>query len=376
MVEKQEKCKAVGDYCYPLEGTPIGKGAFATVYKGSHVDDPKDVVAIKVINAQTIQEYKDFAELFDRETEILLKVKGPHIVEVKKILKTGSGNLYIVTAFCEGGSLEQKLTREGKLPESEALKIVKGVCEAFIEIESLNLKNEKGEKMMVMHRDIKPGNILFQNGVIKLADFGFAKLIEVGKKNIKTNHTHLGSPSYMSPQILEQVEYSGKCDIWSLGIMLFEMVMGKLPWPSCSIYELLQNMKGNSLNISQSVSKECRDLIEKMLKFEESVRIDWKGILEHPAITGKKLLPEETMKVSDPKSKIKILSSTSLVKPMKISQADETSEEVKKENKIPAEVKTSQRNSSGIQILSISKSNASDTIPPPQKKSSKITFIE
>lgn len=281
------KYKKVGNFYYALDDTPLGTGAFAQVFKGYEEGNESEPVAIKLITLQTLQEHKEFSGIFDREVNILKSITGPHILNLKKVVKTYSGNLYIITSLCNGGSLEARLAKEGKLPEDQAIKILKEVSRAFVDIENLNLKNGKGEKIIVMHRDIKPGNILFHDGVTKIADFGFAKFIEMERKNQKAQHTTLGTPFYMSPEILMERAYSAKCDIWSMGIVFYEMLTGRVPFETASIYELIRKVKQERVEFPNHVSKECQDLIEKMLKVDEAARIDWKEILQHPAVTGK-----------------------------------------------------------------------------------------
>jgi serine/threonine protein kinase len=87
----------------------------------------------------------------------------------------------------------------------------------------------------IIHRDIKPANILIHEGVAKLTDFGFARVIDSGMED-QGAFSKVGTPLYMSPQILNDQKFSSKCDIWSLGMMLYEMLYGKTPWTANSPY--------------------------------------------------------------------------------------------------------------------------------------------
>jgi serine/threonine protein kinase len=89
----------------------------------------------------------------------------------------------------------------------------------------------------VIHRDIKPANILIKNGVAKITDFGFARIVD--NVDDKVAHTFLGSPLYMSPEILAKKEFSAKCDVWSLGMTFYEMLYGRTPWTAGNIPALL-----------------------------------------------------------------------------------------------------------------------------------------
>lgn len=93
------------------------------------------------------------------------------------------------------------------------------ICEGF--------KTLSGEN--IIHRDIKPANILLHEGVAKISDFGFARQLDTTKNEVK-DLTRLGTPLYMGPQILDNKKFSAKCDIWSVGIVFYEMLYGKTPW--------------------------------------------------------------------------------------------------------------------------------------------------
>jgi len=115
------------------------------------------------------------------------------------MLKELPNNLYIFTDFCNGGDLERYLKKHGPLAEEEALKILKQIANGFIGLENLIVKNHKGSRVSIMHRDIKPPNILFHNSEVRIADFGFAKIVDDNVKDIKLHHTLLGTPLYMNP---------------------------------------------------------------------------------------------------------------------------------------------------------------------------------
>lgn len=361
-------CKKIGDYYYYLNSKRLGRGGFSTVYRGFHVDDEDDIVAIKVISAETFQQYQDKPELFERETKVLLSIRGQHVLKVRKIYKTASNNLYIVTDFCDGGTLEQMIQEKGRFSESEALKILKDICQAFVEIEDLDIKNENGESAMIMHRDIKPANILFQNGETKLADFGFAKFYDKGSKNAKMYHTSLGTPRYMPAQILSQGEYTYKCDIWSMGIVLFEMVTGSVPYSATTQYNLLQKIQNQPINIPEYLSKECRDLLEKMLVVKEADRYDWRDILKHPAMNGKKLQFEALDQIEESKSELLELNKKLEIK--KFKNTDPTSDRPQKIEEQPLR-QQQERLAFNTQALKTQNSNEE-----PEQKKYKITIYD
>ena len=132
-----------------------------------------------------------------------------------------------------------------------------------------------------MHRDFKLANILKNNGIIKLADFGFAKLL--GNDNFAT--TMLGSPLNMAPEILDGKEYNNKADIWSIGTCFYELLFGKPPFTASNIIDLLKNIKSQTLQIPRHINKisdACEDVLRKMLVVDPNKRIDWEDLFDHP----------------------------------------------------------------------------------------------
>ena len=117
---------------------------------------------------------------------------------------------YIIQEFCDGGELRQTMKKKGKIPEKEAIAMLTQICNGFVEL----------IKEGVMHRDLKPENILLHQGQLKLADFGFSKKDRAKKM---TAQTMVGTPLYMSYQILKGLPYSSKCDIWGLGSIFYEV---------------------------------------------------------------------------------------------------------------------------------------------------------
>lgn len=135
--------------------------------------------------------------------------------------------------YCQDGDLKEYIKkRDNKmLSEPEAVKFFKHLVEGFKEL----------YKLKIIHRDIKPANILLSGGRAKISDFGFSRIIEnIDDVNILS---FVGSPLYMSPEILSQQPFSSKCDVWSAGILLFEMLYGKTPWSGTSQINLYKNIK-------------------------------------------------------------------------------------------------------------------------------------
>lgn len=125
--------------------------------------------------------------------------------------------------YCKDGDLKKylkKKEREG-LPEAEVILIMKQIIKGYQQLAKNN----------TIHRDLKPANILINNNLFKICDFGFSKVI---KDPTVANKTCVGSPIYMAPQILDKKDYSAKCDIWSLGIIMYQLIHGTVPWSAKS----------------------------------------------------------------------------------------------------------------------------------------------
>lgn len=132
----------------------------------------------------------------------------------------------------------------------------------------------------VIHRDIKPSNILLHNGVAKIADFGFARVIETEFDQMALSR--VGSPIYMAPQILEGSHFSSKCDIWSIGVMFYELLYGVTPWIAFGQCELLEKIQTQPLNFTEFPvrSQKVKLLLKRMLTVKEEDRIDWEELFQ------------------------------------------------------------------------------------------------
>ena len=125
----------------------------------------------------------------------------------------------------------------------------------------------------VIHRDIKPANILLRQGCAKLSDFGFSRVVDDPTKTQKLSC--LGTPLYTAPEVLAREEFSNSCDVWSMGVVFYEMLHGKAPWTGSDIENLYHNIKTVKLDFKPSIKPQIKDLISRMLTVDRHSRISW-----------------------------------------------------------------------------------------------------
>lgn len=204
--------------------TKIGSGSFGSVYRGHHLglDHP---VAVKVLQAPP-EGAGDAYSRFQREGITACRVKHPHAVAVLDFGLTPSGVAFLVMELLEGLSLDQALRTAGTLPPRRCAQILGPVCEALAAAHAAG----------IVHRDVKPGNIFLHRGsrgeVPKVLDFGIAKLLgetAVGQQATVEGWI-LGTPDYMAPERLRGLPAEGRSDVYAVGVTLFQMLTGRLPF--------------------------------------------------------------------------------------------------------------------------------------------------
>jgi tRNA A-37 threonylcarbamoyl transferase component Bud32/TM2 domain-containing membrane protein YozV len=197
----------------------LGRGGMGVVYKARQPRLNR-IVALKIL-AQEKDRDGQFVERFTREAQALARLNHPNIVTVHDFGETG-GHCYLVMEFVDGLNLRQLLLN-GKMAPGQALTIVPKICEA------LQYAHEQG----IVHRDIKPENILLdKQGRVKIADFGIAKMlgVEAGQQALTGAKDVVGTPHYMAPEQLEKpLTVDHRADIYSLGVVFYEMLTGELP---------------------------------------------------------------------------------------------------------------------------------------------------
>ena len=234
----------------------LGQGGMGVVYKA---EDTKlrRTVALKFLPPELTREAEAKAR-FIREAQAASSLDHPNICTIHEINETADGQMYIVMTCYEGKTLKEKI-KEKRIKKKEVVDIA-------IQIgQGLEKAHEKG----IIHRDIKPANIFITNdGIVKILDFGLAKL--AGQAQLTKDSSTLGTVAYMSPEQLSGKEVNQRTDIWSLGVVLYEMLTGELPYKGdyeqAVIYSIINDEPSLSLKIKSELSVELNQIINKALK--------------------------------------------------------------------------------------------------------------
>ncbi len=216
---------------YRIDGF-LKRGGMGSVYRGTHVLLNKPV-AIKLIRPELVTS-QDIVERFFREARAAAKLSHPNIVTVHDLGQTEDGTLYIVMEIVAGQSLKDLIVSEGPWDSARALRFCRGVASA------LSLAHRNG----IVHRDLKPQNIMVYRDSEghespKLLDFGIAKTLEPDSPALTSTGMVLGTPHYMSAEQAKGLPADQRSDIYALGVILYEMLVGKVPFDDKSIPSIL-----------------------------------------------------------------------------------------------------------------------------------------
>ena len=204
----------------------VAAGGFGVIYRATHMSS-KYEVALKVLHENKLTDEKIVAR-FRREAQTLTTLRSPHTVTTYELVQEPDGKLFMVMELLRGETLYLKFKREGALPWRRVVEIARAVCESLAEAHALG----------VVHRDLKPENIVLEprdgQEIVKVLDFGIAKVLpgsEVEHAEELTNHNEvIGTWDYVSPEQIRSEAYSGRSDIYTLGVVMYEMITGTRPF--------------------------------------------------------------------------------------------------------------------------------------------------
>ncbi|KAM6155938.1 testis-specific serine/threonine-protein kinase 1-like [Rhynchocyon petersi] len=263
-----------------IMGINLGEGSYAKV-KSAYSERLKFNVAVKIIDRKKAP--TDFLEKFlPREIEILAMLNHHSIVKTYEIFETSDGKVYIVMELGVQGDLLELIKTRGALHEDEARKKFHQLSSAIKYCHDLD----------VVHRDLKCENLLLDKDFnIKLSDFGFSKrCLQDDNGRLILSKTFCGSAAYAAPEVLQGIPYQPKVsDIWSLGVILYIMVCGSMPYDDSNIKRMLRIQKEHRVNFPRSkhLTGECKDLIYRMLQPDVNRRLHIDEILSHSWVQPK-----------------------------------------------------------------------------------------
>ncbi|XP_049707564.1 serine/threonine-protein kinase MARK2 isoform X9 [Helicoverpa armigera] len=241
----------------------IGKGNFAKVKLAKHVPTGKEV-AIKIIDKTQLNP-GSLQKLF-REVRIMKMLDHPNIVKLFQVIETEK-TLYLVMEYASGGEVFDYLVLHGRMKEKEARAKFRQIVSAV----------QYCHQKRIIHRDLKAENLLLDGEMnIKIADFGFSNEFTPGAKL----DTFCGSPPYAAPELFQGKKYDGpEVDVWSLGVILYTLVSGSLPFDGSTLRELRERVLRGKYRIPFYMSTDCENLLKKFLVLNPCKRASLESIM-------------------------------------------------------------------------------------------------
>ena len=248
-------------------GKTLGQGTFGKVREGTHLLT-HEKVAIKILEKEKINDQADINRVM-REIQILKIVRHPNIVQLYEIIET-SKQLFLIMEYAPGGELFDHIVKKKRLQDGEA-------CRFFHQILA-GIEYLHGNK--ICHRDLKPENLLLdENMNIKIVDFGLSNTYKNSSDTLKTA---CGSPCYASPEMIAGKRYSGlDTDLWSLGVILYAMTVGYLPFEDPDTNKLYKKILSCDYLVPGYVTKPAKDMMKRILQVDPKKRFKIDEIKKH-----------------------------------------------------------------------------------------------
>lgn len=247
-----------------LEGQKLGKyeliermaqGGMAEVYAAFQPGVERTVV-LKVLHGHLVDN-QDIVARFQREARAAGRLQHPHIVRVIDI-GIEDDNYFMVMDYLQGGTLGDYLKARGRIPAEAALRLAAQLIDAL----------QSAHAQGIVHRDIKPSNILFADDSyeqVLLTDFGLASLRDDADGSLTVTGAMVGTPTYMSPEAVRGEVCDERSDLYSLGVVLYEMVTGKPPYIANTPYSMLMKQTNDPLPSPRSINPELPEAVEELL---------------------------------------------------------------------------------------------------------------
>ena len=269
----------------------LGKGGYSEVYKAYDLENHMYVACkLHQLNQNWKEEVKDnYIKHTVRENQIHQEINHSKIVRHFDTIEIDNNSFCTVLEYCSGPDLATYLQRNRCIQEKEARIIITQILEG---LEYLNKLPNK-----IIHYDLKPENIIFNNMEVKISDFGLAKIVESNNDKVQLTSQGVGTYWYLPPECFDDrkdVDISSKVDIWSVGVILFEMFFRRKPFGQNYTQDkllkdkVMQNAKVVDIPNKPNISEECKDFIKKCLAYHQEDRYDVFQALESPFIKQEK----------------------------------------------------------------------------------------
>ena len=223
---------------YDIDQKVLGSGSYGKVFKACDKKDKTLEIAIKVINKSKLD--PEDLESLKNEVKLMQQVDHPNIVKYYETYDE-TKYIYLCMELCTGGELFEKVTKRKKpFSEYEAAEVMRDLLKALQHCHS----------QCIIHRDIKPENIMYgHDGLVKFIDFGFA----IAQHKARSQMDICGSPYYIAPEVLTG-SYGHECDLWSLGVTLYQLLTGMMPFDGSGQSEVFKKIKKGHFTMPNSLS--------------------------------------------------------------------------------------------------------------------------
>ncbi|XP_049807396.1 serine/threonine-protein kinase NIM1 isoform X3 [Schistocerca nitens] len=256
---------------YRIRGD-LGSGNFSQVKMAVH-QLTRERVAIKILDKSKLDQKT--RKMLAHEITTMEAIHHPNVIRLYEVVETYS-RLHLVMEYAGGGELFNKITSAGRIPEEEASPLYAQIVAAVAFMHDNNF----------IHRDIKAENVFFSSpGVVKLGDFGFSTQLTAGREQQLT--TFCGSPPYAAPELFRDESYLGApVDTWALGVLLFFMVTGQMPFKANTVAALKKQILICNYSMPPFVSPACKQLIAGILQLEPTSRLSLQSVSESEFLRG------------------------------------------------------------------------------------------
>jgi serine/threonine protein kinase/tetratricopeptide (TPR) repeat protein len=245
-------------------GSLIGQGGMGSVYQGVDRETGKSI-AIKELRTDINDLTATVIERFEREAEALRRLNHPNIVQIVATVEEG-GRHYLILEYVQGGSLAQLIQRQPRLPVEQVVRIALDIADALT----------RAHRLKIIHRDIKPHNVLIaEDGTLRLTDFGVAHLDD--RSRLTQSGSMVGTYAYLSPEGCHGQDLDERADIWSFGVMLYEMLAGERPFtgttPGAILTSILSKQAPDLAQLRPDAPPRLVTLINGMMQKDRAQRI-------------------------------------------------------------------------------------------------------